>query len=133
MQPGSVLLLLLLLLGPVVLDVLVGVVDVPVSLVDVLVPLVDPEVVLLVPGSVFGPQPRARAASSAEPRSMRDRPPVSGKDRVVTAPLGGIAHRRYSLAVIGVECTDDETCGVAAQSLRAGGLALSERNAEQRP
>jgi hypothetical protein len=123
-----VLLLLLLLVGPVVLDVLVGVldvlalpVDVLVLLVDVLVPLVEPEVVLLVPGSVVGPQPRATALSSAELRSMRDRLPVSGEDRVVTAPLRGIEHRRYGVAVIGVECTDDVTCEVLAQSLRTGG------------
>ena len=100
-------LLLLLLLGPVVLDVLVGVLDVLVSpvdilvlLVDVLVPLVEPEVVLLVPGSVVGLQPRAIAASSAVLRSVRDRP-INGehgrRNRVVTAPMGFIEHRRYGI------------------------------------
>ncbi len=117
---------MLLLVGPVVLDVLVGVVevlaspvDVPVSLVDVLVSLVDvpgspvePEVVLLVPGSVVGPQPRARAESSAVLRRARDRRPVTGTDggreSVVIVLLGCIEPRRYRIAGIGAGCADDE-------------------------
>jgi hypothetical protein len=113
--------LLLVLVGPVVLDVLVGVVevlallvDVLVSLVDVLVSLVEPEVVLLVPGSVFGPQPRARAASTAELRSARDRRPVTGTDggreSVVKVLMGCIEHRRYSIVGIGAGYADAETC-----------------------
>ena len=70
----AMLLVLPLLVGPVVvgavvLDVLALLVDVLVSLVDVLVSLVGPEVVLLVPGSVVGPQPRAVAASTSAARS----------------------------------------------------------------
>ena len=84
--------------GSVVL--VVSPVDVLVSPVDVLVPLVDPEVVLLVPGSVVGLQPRAIATSSAVLRSVRDRP-INGEhgrwNRVVTAPIGCIEHRRYGI------------------------------------
>jgi len=95
--------------GAVVLDVLALLVDVLVSLVDVLVSLVGPEVVLLVPGSVVGPQPRA--ISSVVLSSMRDRPAVKGEDRAWagTAQMGCIEHRRYRIAGIGAGCADDET------------------------